>query len=485
MKKILPFLIVGIVVISGIEANALSHEKPRLSFNSSFGDEYDMVIIAPYLFSDALHPLVNHKNSVGVKTFLKTTEDIYLEYSGRDEAEKIKFFIKEAFDYWNIKYVLFVGGKEKIPVRYVELDSSYWLPYYFNLMNHMNKEYYKLQQKNARIISDLYYADIYDQNMDFCDWDSNNNDLFGELNDYDIIDRVDLMPEISIGRLLCETDTEVKDVVSKIINYENNAYGCEWFNNIILVGGDSHINIIQEISFIILYWKIFRGKIAFEGEYMCEKTLEYLNDFNEKKIYASSSSLTVEYINEAINEGAGFLLLALHGSPTILATHPPFSNKWLPANSNRYHISEIQKLNNLEKLPIAVLPACSSGDFSIEPNPFAWEFVRYSNGGAIASFGLTSLGFYLPSTLAIESQTGHLAMSVFETYSDGIDIVGDIWSETIKRYLNDEEAMAIGNYNTTWPIIGYIESPIWVNHITMEEWMLFGDPSLKIGGYPL
>jgi len=481
MKRAISIICFLLLFVSGF--NVLAYEKNiSNAFNSNV--TYDLLIIAPEMFSENLQQLIEHKNNHNVKTVLKTTEEIYNERNGRDQAEKIKYFIKEAFDYWNIKYVLFVGGKEQIPVRYVELDSSYWLPYYLNLMNHMNKKYYTLQKIGSiRIISDLYYADIYDQNMNFCNWDSNNNDLFGELNDYDIIDRVDLMPEISVGRLLCKTNTEVKEAVSKIINYENNAYGSEWFNNIILVGGDSHSNIIQEIYFIILYWKIFRGKIAFEGEYMCEKTLEYLNDFNEKKIYASSSSFTVENINDAINEGASFLLLALHGSPTIFATHPPFSNRWLPSNSNRYHISEIQKLNNLEKLPIAVLPACSSGDFSIEPNPFAWEFVRYSNGGAIASFGLTSMGFYLPSTLAIESQTGHLAMSVFEAYSEGIDIVGEIWSETIKRYLDDEEAMTIGNYNTTLPIIGYTESPAWVNHITMEEWMLFGDPSLKIGGF--
>jgi len=56
----------------------------------SFPDQYDMVIIAPGMFSEELQPLIDHKNSRGVQTVLKTTEDIYSEYAGRDAPEKIK-----------------------------------------------------------------------------------------------------------------------------------------------------------------------------------------------------------------------------------------------------------------------------------------------------------------------------------------------------------------------------------------------------------
>ena len=40
---------------------------------------YDMVIISPSKFSKVLEPLINHKNSHSVPTFLKTTEDIYAD----------------------------------------------------------------------------------------------------------------------------------------------------------------------------------------------------------------------------------------------------------------------------------------------------------------------------------------------------------------------------------------------------------------------
>jgi len=62
--------------------------------------EYDLVIIAPSKFTDKLQPLVDHKISHGVNTILKTTEDIYAVYQGRDKPEQIKYFILDAKETW-------------------------------------------------------------------------------------------------------------------------------------------------------------------------------------------------------------------------------------------------------------------------------------------------------------------------------------------------------------------------------------------------
>ncbi|HHH78344.1 MAG TPA: hypothetical protein ENL18_03925, partial [Thermoplasmatales archaeon] len=73
-------------------------------------DVYDLVIIAPSEFSDALQPLVTHKENHGVKTVLVTLDDIYngnyFAVQGRDDAEKVKYFIKDALENWGIKYVM-------------------------------------------------------------------------------------------------------------------------------------------------------------------------------------------------------------------------------------------------------------------------------------------------------------------------------------------------------------------------------------------
>ena len=65
MKKILPFLAVGILVLSGLGAVAVADD-----------DVYDMVIIAPSEFLDELQSLIDHKNSHEVETIFKSTEEI-------------------------------------------------------------------------------------------------------------------------------------------------------------------------------------------------------------------------------------------------------------------------------------------------------------------------------------------------------------------------------------------------------------------------
>ena len=163
MKKIVSLIVVGILVLSGLGAVALPE---KFISNPVSNEEYDLVIIAPEKFSTAIQPLIEHKNSHEIETFLKTTEDIYDEYQGRDEAEQIKYFIKDAIEQNHVSYVLLMGGKQgqlsswHIPVRYSNLDDG---------------------DRYTFFISDLYYADIYKNGTtDFEDWDSDGDGIFAE-----------------------------------------------------------------------------------------------------------------------------------------------------------------------------------------------------------------------------------------------------------------------------------------------------------------
>jgi hypothetical protein len=378
---------------------------------------------------------------------------------------------------------MFVGGKEEMPVRYsifrfngcVELKWDFLFPD-INFV------------KSDGFITDLYYADVYDENGSFCSWDSNNNSVFGEIGLDGAIDEVDLYPDINVGRVLCQTSEEVETVVNKIIDYEDNAFGEEWFNNLILCGGDTHPNTWEEILLSMVFKNItgMGYRLAWEGEYMGDQVAKCLDTFTTKKLYSTgflgirAKRLTTRNINKAINDGAGFLLFSMHGSPTKIVTFPPFNKKksiQLPSSSG-YNIYEVQKLTNGGKLPIAVFSACSNGDFDTVSSPIAWEFVKHSNGGAIASFALTTEGNIYPTTMYTESLSGHTTMSVFEAYADGIDTLGDIWAETIKRYLDDDIAWSINEHLNSDG-----DSVVWLNFLALEEWILLGDPSLKIGGY--
>jgi hypothetical protein len=84
-------------------------------------ENYNLLIITPCEFSQALQPLVCHKNNIGISTRVVTLHDVYdqMFWHGRDKPEKIKYFIKHAIEEWGIKYVLLVGDFRRMPIRYV------------------------------------------------------------------------------------------------------------------------------------------------------------------------------------------------------------------------------------------------------------------------------------------------------------------------------------------------------------------------------
>ena len=198
--------------------------------------EYDMVIIAPESFSQDLQPLINHKNSYGVETILKTTEDIFSEYTGIDEPEKIKYFIKDALEEWGVKYVCLVGGLKSLiyakPRDDANQGSSKWW--------YVPVRYSNLYEGEPGYCCDLYYADIYKEGGEFDNWDSNDDGIFAEWSGARR-DQLDLFPDVALGRLACRNTNEVKIIVDKIITYETSA-DPSWFEKIIAVSGDGFLD---------------------------------------------------------------------------------------------------------------------------------------------------------------------------------------------------------------------------------------------------
>jgi len=204
--------------------------------------EYDLVIISPSEFQTNIQPLIDHKNSFGISTVLKTTEDIYDEYDGVDKPEQIKYFIKDALETWDMKHVLLLGGlKSKIYAPSRDNDNvgekGWLLPVRFSNLDFGDPGY----------ACDLYYSDIYKTGGEFDDWDGNGNGIFAEWiedasGEIELLDVIDLYPDVAVGRLACRNSQEVDDVVNKIIKYETTTYGSDWFESILVVSGDGFLD---------------------------------------------------------------------------------------------------------------------------------------------------------------------------------------------------------------------------------------------------
>jgi len=81
--------------------------------------------------------------------------------------------------------------------------------------------------------------------------------------------------------------------------------------------------------------------------------------------------------------------------------------------------------------------------------------VKKGNGGAIATIGATRTAYG-----SLEMGCGYLSLRFYEAYAT---------SDTVSEMLTKAQIEYINN--------------LWKDYFTIEEFILLGDPSLKIGGY--
>ena len=454
----------------------ISYNEP---FNPVIEDNnlYDLLILAPLGFTRHLKPLVCHKNIYGVRTKLVSLNYVYKHiWYGRDRAEKIKLFIKEAIEKSGIKYVLLVGG--------IRGQTFLWsLPVRYSRVVPTEEQEYPEQS----FISDLYYADIYDSEGMFSSWDSNGDNKFSIWNDT-FKEEMDLYPDVYLGRLPCRNTREVKVMVEKIIYYEKDKCSDEnWFNNLILVAGDSYKDTNHYN----------------EGELISEEAIKLMPGFNPVRVYAKEGQdIDRKTVNKAMNNGSGFAYFCGHGSAASWSTRfPPNSTKW----ATGYDCGDMIFLRNRGKLPVTVVGGCHNGEFDVTmwniikgfledglryfrlrphfgefwyrgwiPNCWAWWLTSKVGGGAIATIANTGLGTHgtedmdnnsIPDYL--EMLDGWLELRFLELYGiEKLDILGMNHGITLTDYLHrffgDDTKMDVK---------------------MVQQWELFGDPSLKIGGY--
>ncbi|RLF64273.1 MAG: hypothetical protein DRN31_00610, partial [Thermoplasmata archaeon] len=220
-------------------------------------------------------------------------------------------------------------------------------------------------------------------------------------------------------------------------------YGGEWFGKAVLCGGDSHND---------------DGSV-YEGEYTKEHAANYLNEFEITKLYASEENLDDKSIRQAINDGAGFVDFSGHGNRYSWATHPPGEfNTWIGID-----VSDVTLLSNTNEYPVVVLDACSTGNFKYG-NCLAWHFVKASDKGAIATFATTALSWGYLGSSCIAGLSGYMDIRLTKHFSQ-MEKAGEVLANSIDDYLNYHSRMDKADYKT------------------VEEFELFGDPTLQIGGY--
>jgi hypothetical protein len=305
-------------------------------------------------------------------------------------------------------------------------------------------------------------------------------------------------PDVYVGRLPCRYKHEVNRVVDKIITYETSTKGKDWFKKMAVVAGDSFDDISWNTSTDIL-----------EGQNESEEAIKFMDGFEPTRLWVEGGDvqLTSKNAEEVLSQGQGFVLFTGHGNPISWATHPHgVFNEWI-----NFDIFNIINLKNGDKLPILVVGGCHNCQFDIsvfkrfniikrifgEANAICWGWLYASlgDGGSIVTIGNTGLGYgtigdapdppdEVPGTKpdgipdCIQYLGGWIDAHIFKVYNhDGKDIIGEAHGKTLSDYLS--------NFSIDWEMDwkDHNQSSTLVDCKTVQQWVLFGDPSLKIGGY--
>lgn len=176
-------------------------ENPQLLYSypqtSNYRDEiFDYVIITNNSFITTFNDFISLKQAQGYSALLKTTEEIYSEYDGIDNQDKIRNFIIDAYQNMGTEYVLLGGDTNIVPYRGFWVAAGETIDY--------------------GIPSDMYYGSLDRTGTGTGpDWNVDNDDKWGEHNE------ADYLSEVNVGRISADNITELTAALNKQIMYQD------------------------------------------------------------------------------------------------------------------------------------------------------------------------------------------------------------------------------------------------------------------------
>jgi len=426
----------------------------------------ELLVVVPDAWRAQAERLVHYKQDTGLSAALLTLGEIENGFAGVDQPERIKRAIEQRHRVNGVEYVLLAGDVDQFPARYIKAMNTEWGTVWYP--------------------SDLYYADLYDVNGVFEDWDADGDGIFAELDFGHTaqgsrfnLDSINIYPDVAIGRVPASTESEMATYVDKVIRYEfaaresrDFAYPDAWFRRALFLvdGGSSPFGDETESS-------QQEAPLAASGFNILHR---YQDD-------APWSGLTdqqrADEIVRLLNDGVGFLHVMGHGGRTGYAG-------WLTAN-------DVAGLTNPDKLPVVVAISCYTAQFHadidayakllggdwtgsgvprpdrpqpapIQPQRFdrdsmAESFLVQADSGAVAYVGAVSKFEHGGKPLGLYLTEAYQALPKPPT-------IGAVWRRALTQFTTNE----LGG--------GTIGMGPYYAFIHVHKVMLFGDPSLRVGG---
>jgi hypothetical protein len=477
-----------------------------------------VLILAPEDFTDALEPLVRFKNASCRPAFLLSLGDVDASFPGDDMPERIKRCIAFYEEYHDVDFVLLVGDVDTFPTRF-----RWW-----GLIRYIGGSFEYDQRGWAA--TDLYYADLY-KNGDraqFDDWDANGNGLYGEIQFSEPTncnqatygctinqDEIDFIPDVSVGRIPASDEDELRVYVNKVVSYEmKTKETASWFKKMGLYTGTWLSNDDAVKNTI---GNLFPG-------------------FQLIKRYHGTNTATPQQISGDFNGGLGFANYMGHGSPggwscvgfdwshvanltnadelpvVVAAACDTGRLAWLPllhpyvdtAGTEHCGLGAGEPIAIEAFPPHASVPrpdpvqddgndgliqcppagqACPTGgcvctNCQFDHPCLAEAFLfGYHPGDPGTSPSMNGAIAYLGARSGGQATSDDIDLYFFEAYQQGHRVLGAMWRYMIEEYY-DLHGLADSHTwvrdSSGWPDGHVFDEP--------QKYILFGDPSLVVGG---
>ena len=391
-----------------VEQNSFSNTGSRES-----GCDY-LIITHPDFYSE-ITEFANWKHNKGLITKIVDTTET------GSTATEIRQYIQDAYDTWDPapSYILLVGDAEYVPTNYL-----YVHPYH-----------------GTYTASDMWYTTV------------SGSDYY---------------PDIFIGRLPVDTTDQADTIVQKILTYEQTPPALpNYYENFVVAAyfQDDEQNGYETRRFVRTSEEV-RDYLLSE-EYNGERiycTESYINPTHYNNgPYGNGEPLPEELLRPtfAWDGDAADIINAIESGIFILNHRDHgMESGW----GDPYFVtSHIAGLTNGDLLPVVFSINCLTGRFD-DTESFCEEFVRKTDGGAVAAFGASRVSY--------SGYNDYLCRGFYDAMWPDFDVnvSGDTPLYSLGEILNYGRIYLANTWGDPW---GY-------ERLTFEMFHVFGDPSMEI-----
>jgi hypothetical protein len=319
---------------------ALSIKEEKIPSSLLSSEDYEYVVITDTTLVTTFRPLADWKTKKGVPAQIVTTGWIYAHYSGYDNAEKVRNFIRDAYQNWGTIWVLLGGDTNLVPARIVwAMDSE--------------AGYYPDEND---IRCDLYFSDLDGT------WDANGNHTYGEVDD-----SVDMYPDVFVGRASCSNVTKAQALVNKLLTYE--------------------ISPPTDYQTDMLFFAMILWSSPYTNSGLAKDLID--------ELYVPSRFDPITKLYEAMgNESRATVLAAMNAGQNIVNHDGHANYSVMGAGTGYLSNSDMDGLNNNPRNSILFSIGCWPAAFDYDC--IAEHFINNPNGGGVAFIGNSRYGWGSP-----------------------------------------------------------------------------------------